>query len=143
MFIWLSVFIFFRTSRRLKFTIFKTKKLFVLVTVDWKAKPSSLSTTIDENVQSQFLKYYDYTFTDETGYWNLAASLSSTTMEEMKVEASKVVKHMDSFKEVTKSPRNILMKFDFNIRYAVLHMSFFGSLLLLKSTELVYSVYIS
>lgn len=79
----------------------------------------SLSSSVDESLYSHFSSSFDFVFLDQTGYVNLAASLSSVVFEQMRVAASDALVKISKFDEfdstfVEKHPFS--HQFDFYIK---------------------------
>ncbi|VDK78472.1 unnamed protein product [Onchocerca ochengi] len=68
-----------------------------IISTNWKE--SRLSLCDNDALYSQFSSHYDFVFLDHTGYLNLAASLSVTTMEQIRAAATDAITKMNTFSE--------------------------------------------
>ncbi|KAL3993759.1 Nrap family protein, partial [Acanthocheilonema viteae] len=68
-----------------------------IISTNWKE--SRLGLCDNDALYSQFSSYFDFVFLDHTGYLNLAASLSITAMEQIRVAATDAITKINTFSE--------------------------------------------
>lgn len=72
---------------------------FITVSVNWNDAQLGLAKDIDSSLYAQFGEYFDYTFLDVTGFYNLAANLSCSSFNCIKDAAKSAIVKLNSFKD--------------------------------------------